>query len=348
MKNQNSIVGIDLGAEKIRVAYFDNTCIEPLIITVIDGYGSLSENNIEELFFRLKEKIGKTEAVVAVPAYFNCLQRKMIRNVATKAEISIKRLFNKTSSAAMAFEYDRVYKKQEDKQDKIVAVCSLDGGILEIALAEIGEGVIETFAIDWEKDFNTDNMDTNRFSELCRRIITEINITSKDIDTVILACESHHIPFVRPLISDFFHINPDDIIIAESAVVIGASIHGAILYGNIKDILLLDVISISLGIETSGGIMTKIVRRNTTIQTRKSLIFPVSSSSPFPVIISVFQGENEIASENCYLGTFSLQNMKPLSKKGSIIEVTIDIDPDVLVHVSAKDLESGNKIKIRI
>ena len=261
----------------------------------------------------------------------------------------------------MAFEFDRANKRE----DKLIFVCTFDKGVFEIALAEVGDGVIEIMAIDWEKDFDEENIDTTRFNELCGRFIDEkerqlieeaaardepvadIKFTLERIDTIVLICEPRYIPIIQPMIADFFHKTPDAITIAENAVAFGAGIKGAILAGNIKDMLILDVITMSFGIETSNGIMTKIIHRNTTIPTRKSNFF--SSLFPGLAVISVFQGEDEIASKNCYLGTFSLQNINPLLQNViKEIEVAIDIDANGNIHVSADDLASGNKTGIKI
>jgi molecular chaperone DnaK len=358
---KNTIIGIDLSAGKVQAAYFDNTCIEPIIVTNVAGYGGFSENSIEEVFLNLKEKIGNTEAAVAVPGYINYIQRQMIKNIAEKAGISIMRFINKTGAAAMAFEFDRTDKKE----DKTIFVCTFDRGVFEIALAGAGDGITEINAIDWEKDFDEKNIDTARFNELCRRLIVEkerqliewaaardnpvadIKFTSEQIDVIVLTCEPHHVPAILQMIADFFHKNHDAIIKTENAVAIGASINGAILSGNLRDVLLFDVISMSFGIETSGGVMTKMIRRNTVIPTRISKIF--SSSFPGLAVISVFQGEDEIASKNCYLGTFSLQNINPLLQNViKEIEVAIDIDANGIIHVSANDLASGgNKTGIK-
>jgi hypothetical protein len=167
MDFQKSIVGIDLSAGKVQAAYFDSTCIKPIIVTSVAGCGDFSENSIEEVFLNLKEKIGNTEAAVAVPGYLNYIQRQMIKNIAEKAGISIMRFINKTSAVAMAFEFDRADKRE----DKLIFVCTFDKGVFEIALAEVGDGVIEIMAIDWEKDFDEKNIDTTRFNELCGRLI---------------------------------------------------------------------------------------------------------------------------------------------------------------------------------
>lgn len=361
MDFQKSVVGIDLSAGKVQAAYFDSTCIKPIIVASVAGCGDFSENSIEEVFLNLQEKIGNTEAAVAVPGYLNYIQRQMIKNIAEKAGISIMRFINKTGATAMAFEFDRANKRE----DKLIFVCTFDKGVFEIALAEVGDGVIEIMAIDWEKDFDEKNIDTARFNELCRRLIVEkerqlieeaaardepvadIKFTSDQIDTIVLTCEPHHIHTIQPILADFFHKNHDAIFKTENAVAIGASINGAILSGNLKDVLFLDVISMSFGIETSGGVMTKIIHRNTTLPARISKIF--SSLFPGLAVISVFQGEDEIASKNCYLGTFSLQNINPLLQNViKEIEVALDIDANGIIHVSANDLAGGNKTGIKI
>ncbi len=137
-------------------------------------------------------------------------------------------------------------------------------------------------------------------------------------------------------------VNPDEV------VAVGASIQGGILKGDVKDVLLLDVTPLSLGIETLGGVSTKLIERNTTIPTRKSQIFSTASDGQTAVSIHVLQGERELASQNRTLGNFNLEGIAPAPRGVPQIEVTFDIDANGIVHVSAKDLGTGKEQKIRI
>ena len=155
-------------------------------------------------------------------------------------------------------------------------------------------------------------------------------------------------PKIREIVKKFYGREPNKSINPEEAVALGAAIQGGILEGQIKDMLLLDVTPLSLGIETLGGIFTRIINRNTTIPIKKSQIFSTASDNQNTVIVKVFQGERELTSDNKLLGQFDLNGIPPSPKGVPQIEVTFDIDANGIVHVSAKDKTSGKIMGITI
>lgn len=182
----------------------------------------------------------------------------------------------------------------------------------------------------------------------CENAMKDAGVTPSEIDEVILVGGSTRMPAVQEMVRQIFKKEPNKSVNPDEAVAVGAAIQGGILGGDVRDVLLLDVTPLSLGIETLGGVFTRLIDRNTTIPTRKSQIFSTAADGQTAVTINVLQGEREMASQNRLLGRFDLVGIPAAPRGVPQIEVTFDIDANGIVHVSAKDLGTGKEQKIRI
>ncbi len=187
-----------------------------------------------------------------------------------------------------------------------------------------------------------------RTIEPCRKAVADAGLKVSDIDEVLLVGGSTRIPAIQQIVEKFFGKTPNKGVNPDEVVAVGAAIQGGVLAGDVKDVLLLDVTPLSLGIETLGGVMTKLIEANTTIPTRKSEVFSTASDNQPSVEIHVLQGERSMARDNKTIGRFHLDGITPAPRGIPQIEVTFDIDANGILNVSAKDKATGKEQKIRI
>ena len=361
-----------------------------------------------------------TRAVITVPAYFNDAQRQATKDAGQIAGLSVERIVNEPTAAALAYGLDK-------KKDETIAVFDFGGGTFDISILEVGDGVVEVkstngdthlggddidhilmewliaeFKKDQGIDLGKDKMALQRLKEAaekakcdlssvtetevnlpfitadasgpkhlqlklnrarfeqlvepilkrtlgpCERALKDAGVATSDIDEVVLVGGSTRIPRVQDMVRTFFKKEPHKGVNPDEVVAIGAAIQAGVLAGDVKDLLLLDVTPLSLGIETLGGVSTRLIPRNTTIPTRKSEIFSTAADGQTSVEVHVLQGERELARDNKTLGRFHLDGIPAAPRGVPQIEVAFDIDANGIVHVSAKDLGTGKEQKIAI
>ena len=363
-----------------------------------------------------------TEAVITVPAYFNDAQRQATKEAGEIAGLTVKRIINEPTAAALAYGLDK--KSQEMK----IVVFDCGGGTHDVSCLELGDGVFEVLStdgdthlggddfdqviIDWlvqefknengNLDLSKDPMALQRLKEgaekakieLSSSTTTEINLpyimpvdgipkhlvksltrakfeqladslirrtiapcesalknaglSVNDIDEIILVGGSTRIPAIQDAVKSFFGKEPSKGVNPDEVVAIGAAIQGGVLTGEVKDVLLLDVTPLSLGIETMGGVFTKLIDANTTIPTKKSEVFSTASDNQPSVEIHVLQGERAMAKDNRTIGKFHLDGLPPAPRGVPQVEVIFDIDANGIINVSALDKATNKLQSIRI
>ncbi|WP_103865204.1 molecular chaperone DnaK [Aquimarina sp. I32.4] len=383
----------------------------------------LSAMTLQKMKKTAEDYLGQdvTRAVITVPAYFNDSQRQATKEAGEIAGLTVERIINEPTAAALAYGLD---KKGTDQK---IVVFDFGGGTHDVSILELGDGIFEVLAtdgdthlggddvdqkiIDWlAEEFKAEeNMDLrqdpmalqrlkeaaekakielsssaqteinlpyvtatasgpkhlvrsltkSKFDQLiddlvkrtiepCRTALKNAGISTSDIDEIILVGGSTRIPAVQEAVESFFGKSPSKGVNPDEVVAVGAAIQGGVLTGDVKDVLLLDVTPLSLGIETMNNVMTKLIEANTTIPTKKSQVFSTAADNQPSVEIHVLQGDRPMAAHNKTIGRFHLDGIPPAQRGVPQIEVTFDIDANGIIKVSATDKATNKTQDIRI
>ncbi len=366
----------------------------------------------------LGEKV--TDAVITVPAYFNDAQRQATKDAGEIAGLTVRRIINEPTAAALAYGLDK-------KSNEKIAVYDFGGGTFDISILEVGDKVVEVLATNGDTHLGGDNIDqviidwliaefkrdtgidvskdkmvlqrlkdaaekakielsstmetevnlpfltadqtgpkhlavkltrakleqlvaplVDRSIEPVKKALADAGLSPDKIDEVVMVGGQTRMPLIVETVKKFFGKEPNKTVNPDEVVSVGAAVQGGVLSGDVKDILLLDVTPLSLGVETLGGVMTRLIERNTTIPARKSETFSTASDGQTSVEVHVLQGEREMARDNRTLGRFHLEGIPPAPRGIPQVEVTFDIDANGILNVAAKDKATGKEQKVTI
>ena len=287
---------------------------------------------------------GVAEAVITVPAYFNDSQRQATKDAGKIAGLDVKRIINEPTAAALAYGFDK-------KKEGMIVVYDLGGGTFDISVLEVGNNVIEVKSTNGDTHLGGDDFDKRVIDYIVSEFKKDSGVdlgADKMATQRLREAAEKGIPLVQKVVTDFFGKDPSKGINPDEVVALGAAIQAGVLGGDVTDMLLLDVVPLSLGIETLGGVMTTIIERNTTIPTKKSQVFTTAEDNQSSVEIHVLQGKRQMAADNRTLARFILSGIPTAARGIPQIEVTFDTDADGILHVSAKDNATQKEQKVKV